>query len=61
MSSCSKKIVIIDSDEMTTNILKFILTNEGYEINIAKDAIDALKKNTGNNARSGNYRNNYSV
>lgn len=39
-----KKILIIDSDDMTIEILKFILTREGYKISIAKDGISALER-----------------
>ncbi|MBF4463790.1 response regulator transcription factor [Flavobacterium sp. LC2016-12] len=44
MNSNEKKILIIDNDEMTIEILKFILKKEGYKISIAKDGISALER-----------------
>jgi DNA-binding response OmpR family regulator len=44
MNSSDKKILIIDNDEMTIEILKFILKREGYKISIAKDGISALER-----------------
>lgn len=44
MNSSDKKILIIDNDEMTIEILKFILKKEGYKISIAKDGINALER-----------------
>lgn len=44
MSSSDKKILIIENDEMTIEILKFILKREGYKISIAKDGISALEE-----------------
>lgn len=44
MDSIEKKILIIDNDEMTIEILKFILKKEGYKISIAKDGVSALER-----------------
>ena len=44
MKSSDKKILIIDNDEMTIEILKFILKREGYKISIAEDGISALER-----------------
>ena len=44
MDSNEKKILIIDNDEMTIEILKFILKKEGYKISIAKDGVSALER-----------------
>ena len=44
MNTSDKKIMIIDHDEMTIEILKFILKREGYKISIAKDGINALER-----------------
>lgn len=44
MNTGDKKIMIIDHDEMTIEILKFILKREGYKISIAKDGINALER-----------------
>ena len=44
MENSDKKIMIIDSDEMTIEILKFILKKENYKISIAKDGISALER-----------------
>lgn len=44
MNSSDKKILIIDNDEMTIEILKFILKREGYKISIAKDGISAMER-----------------
>ncbi|MDQ6469373.1 response regulator [Flavobacterium sp. LHD-80] len=44
MNSSDKKIMIIDSDDMTIEILKFILNREGYQISVAKDGISALER-----------------
>ncbi|QOG01764.1 response regulator transcription factor [Flavobacterium sp. MDT1-60] len=44
MNNSEKKILIIDNDEMTIEILKFILKREGYKISIAKDGISALER-----------------
>ncbi|SHL89598.1 response regulator transcription factor [Flavobacterium saccharophilum] len=44
MNSSEKKILIIDNDEMTIEILKFILKKEGYKISIAKDGVNALER-----------------
>ncbi|MTH14325.1 response regulator [Flavobacterium sp. LC2016-01] len=44
MNSNEKKIMIIDSDDMTIEILKFILNREGYQISVAKDGISALEQ-----------------
>ncbi|MNL51577.1 Transcriptional regulatory protein YycF [compost metagenome] len=44
MNNSDKKILIIDNDEMTIEILKFILKREGYKISIAKDGISALER-----------------
>ncbi len=44
MNISDKKIMIIDNDDMTIEILKFILNREGYKISIAKDGISALER-----------------
>ena len=44
MDSSEKKILIIDNDEMTIEILKFILKKEGYIISIANDGVSALER-----------------
>ena len=44
MNTSDKKIMIIDNDDMTIEILKFILKREGYKISIAKDGINALER-----------------
>lgn len=44
MDTSDKKIMIIDNDDMTLEILKFILKREGYKISIAKDGINALER-----------------
>jgi DNA-binding response OmpR family regulator len=44
MSTGEKKIMIIENDEMTIEILKFILKKEGYKISIAKDGINAIER-----------------
>ena len=44
MNTSDKKIMIIDHDEMTIEIRKFILKRDGYKISIAKDGINALER-----------------
>ncbi len=44
MSTSEKKIMIIENDEMTIEILKFIFKKEGYKISIAKDGINAIER-----------------
>lgn len=44
MNTSDKKIMIIDHDDMTIEILKFILKREGYKISIAKDGINAIER-----------------
>ncbi|SNR61661.1 response regulator transcription factor [Flavobacterium sp. ov086] len=44
MNTSEKKIMIIENDEMTIEILKFILKREGYKISIAKDGINAIER-----------------
>lgn len=44
MSNSDKKIMIIDNDDMTIEILKFLLNRENYKISIAKDGISALER-----------------
>lgn len=44
MNTSEKKIMIIDNDDMTIEILKFLLNREGYKISIAKDGITALEQ-----------------
>ncbi|OXA76140.1 Response regulator receiver domain-containing protein [Flavobacterium aquidurense] len=44
MNNSEKKILIIDNDEMTIEILKFILKKEGYKVSIAKDGVNALER-----------------
>ncbi|MBP4137698.1 response regulator transcription factor [Flavobacterium geliluteum] len=38
-----KKIMIIENDDMTLEILKFILQKEGYKISVAKEGITAIE------------------
>ncbi|MWB94719.1 response regulator [Flavobacterium sp. GA093] len=44
MNTSDKKIMIIENDEMTIEILKFLLKKEGYKISIAKDGINAVER-----------------
>lgn len=44
MNNNEKKIMIIEDDNMTIEILKFILKKEGYKISIAKDGINAIER-----------------
>lgn len=44
MDSNDKKIMIIDNDDMTVEILKFILKKEGFKVSIAKDGINAMER-----------------
>ncbi|MFW0736362.1 response regulator transcription factor [Flavobacterium sp.] len=44
MDTADKKIMIIDNDDMTVEILKFILKKEGYKVSIAKDGISAMER-----------------
>lgn len=44
MNTSEKKIMIIENDEMTIEILKFILKKEGYKISVAKDGINAIER-----------------
>ncbi|RKR08434.1 response regulator receiver domain-containing protein [Flavobacterium sp. 90] len=44
MDTGEKKIMIIENDEMTIEILKFIFKKEGYKISIAKDGINAIER-----------------
>lgn len=44
MNTSDKKIMIIDHDDMTIEILKFILKREGYKVSIAKDGINAIER-----------------
>lgn len=39
-----KKILIVEDDNMTIGILKFILSKEGYELLIAKDGLNAIER-----------------
>lgn len=39
-----KRIFIIEDDNMTIEILKFIFTKEGYELLISKDGLDAIER-----------------
>mgnify|MGYP003574916257 FL=1 len=39
-----KRIFIIEDDNMTIQILKFIFTKEGYELLISKDGLDAIER-----------------
>lgn len=39
-----KRIFIIEDDNMTIQILKFIFTKEGYELLISKDVLDAIER-----------------
>lgn len=39
-----KRIFIIEDDNMTIEILKFIFTREGYELIISKDGLDAIER-----------------
>ncbi|MBK0370013.1 response regulator transcription factor [Flavobacterium agrisoli] len=40
----SKKIFIIEDDNMTIEILKFIFTKEKYDVYVSKDGLDAIEK-----------------
>jgi two-component system response regulator VicR len=40
----TKKIFIIEDDNMTIQILKFIFSKEGYELSISKDGLDAIER-----------------
>lgn len=40
----TKKIFIIEDDNMTIEILKFIFSREGYQISISKDGLDAIER-----------------
>lgn len=40
----SKRIFIIEDDNMTIQILKFLFSKEGYEIFISKDGLDAIER-----------------
>jgi DNA-binding response OmpR family regulator len=42
-TSHSKKILVVDDEAVICEILEFNLTNEGYEVNCAHSAEDALK------------------
>ncbi|BFM44417.1 hypothetical protein CFS9_30580 [Flavobacterium sp. CFS9] len=44
MDSNDKKIMIIDNDDMTVEILKFILKKEGFKVSIAKDGLNAMER-----------------
>ena len=44
MDTTDKKIMIIDNDDMTVEILKFILKKEGFKVSIAKDGINAMER-----------------
>lgn len=39
-----KKIFIIEDDNMTIEILKFIFSKEGYQLSISKDGLDAIER-----------------
>lgn len=39
-----KRILIIEDDNMTIEILKFVFKKENYEIIISKDGLDAVEK-----------------
>lgn len=39
-----KKIFIIEDDNMTIEILKFIFYKEGYQLSISKDGLDAIER-----------------
>lgn len=40
----TKKIFIIEDDNMTIEILKYIFSKEGYQISISKDGLDAIER-----------------
>jgi DNA-binding response OmpR family regulator len=40
----TKKIFIIEDDNMTIEILKFIFSKEGYLLSISKDGLDAIER-----------------
>lgn len=42
--SSVKKILIVEDDNLTINILEFILRKEGYSLTIAKDGAEAIEK-----------------
>lgn len=39
-----KRIFIVEDDNMTIEILKFIFIKEGYELLISKDGLDAIER-----------------
>ena len=44
MTNPTKKILIIEDDELMLKILQFILKKENYNLLIAKDGLDAIEK-----------------
>lgn len=42
--SSGKKILIVEDDNLTINILEFILKKEGYTLTVAKDGSEAIEK-----------------
>jgi DNA-binding response OmpR family regulator len=44
MNNNEKKVMIIEDDNMTIEILKFILKKEGYKISISNDGINAIER-----------------
>ncbi|THF51480.1 response regulator [Flavobacterium supellecticarium] len=42
--SNGKKILIVEDDNLTMNILEFILKKEGYALTIARDGSEAIEK-----------------
>ena len=43
MNNC-RKIVVVDDDEMTLELIRFTLTSNGYEVFTAIDSMQAIKK-----------------
>lgn len=43
MNNC-RKIVVVDDDEMTLELIRFTLTSNGYEVFTAVDSMQAIKK-----------------
>jgi DNA-binding response OmpR family regulator len=39
-----KKIVVVDDDDMTLELIRFTLTKKGFEIFTAHDSMEAIKK-----------------
>ncbi len=44
MDGYGKRILIVDGDESSRHMLSFLLANEGYNVHIANDGIEALSE-----------------